>query len=176
MSIHLADCPDCKGQLVVLICIGCDKTRVVPARDRYEGQPPAEWHHARKEMCTECLDLLQLDDNALPPLHPPRGMPPSPARNSDPSTSHKAAAKSVARMSSQRMRLLAAYEGAGGLIYGEAALRSGLTEHQAGRRASELLQLAFIEHRGEERIGTTGCMQRVHYITSLGVQALREAV
>jgi hypothetical protein len=68
------------------------------------------------------------------------------ARNTDPDTSHQAAARLRAGKNADKM--LRVYHGhPQGLIFTEAGQLAGLDEHEAGRRRSDLLNKGFIETR-----------------------------
>lgn len=97
-----------------------------------------------------------------------------PARNSDPATSHAAAAMAPFRRNTQRHKLLAAY----------GAEREGLTDEEAGiaaeiaqgawKRCAELREMLMIVPIGKTRTGSMGAEQRVCMVTTRGLATLRQ--
>ena len=92
------------------------------------------------------------------------------ARNSDPITSHQAAAD-LARVGGQRAELLAAYASySAGLTDEEAGAISGLAARGAGfwKRCSDLRRAGLIEITGQTRLSSAGKAQQVCMITEAG--------
>jgi hypothetical protein len=94
-------------------------------------------------------------------------------RNSDPSTSRKAAEQVAPRRGTQMARLLA--------CYAEASL--GLTDDQAGQRAgllngywkrcADLRRLGYIVDTQTTRPSNQGCQAMVCVISASGIEALK---
>jgi hypothetical protein len=100
------------------------------------------------------------------------------ARTSDPATS-KAGARDVAlRAGSQKARLLIAYQLAGvhGLTDEQAGERASMTSVGYWKRCSELRAAGYIEPTGEDRVGSSGSAQAVHRLTARGARAIAEAL
>jgi hypothetical protein len=97
------------------------------------------------------------------------------ARNTDPATSHKAAAGARVRSGSQKVKLLRQYDIWGPLTAWEAGKASLLADRPGcayWRRVTELLHENLIVETGEVRPGPTGEDQRVCSITLEGQQLL----
>lgn len=103
------------------------------------------------------------------------------ARNTDPDTSHAAAAEIKVKAGSQRARLLAAFAGFGqwrieGLTDEEAMrIAQGVSPtSEYSKRCSELREGGFIEPTGETRPGAAGPQRIVSRITDKGRQWCEE--
>jgi predicted ArsR family transcriptional regulator len=82
------------------------------------------------------------------------------ARNTDPETSHAAAARIEPSGARHRARIMAVLERGPG-TFEEIALRAELRDSQVWRRLPDLQKLGFAEPTGEERPGASGRFQRV---------------
>ena len=98
-------------------------------------------------------------------------------RNTDPTTSHMAAASVETSRVSNRDRMLKAYDDTfHGLTAEEAGQAAGLLHTGYWKRVSELIQLGFIAQSEfeEMRPGRSGRYQRVMHITEAGQHRLDE--
>ncbi len=103
-------------------------------------------------------------------------LPTSPARSTDPATSHQAAAMPF-RKSSQRYTLLCEYKTrhdnhGDGYTDEEAADFAGITKGCPWKRCSELREAGFIAPIGTTRMSDAGALQNVCAITVAGLAVL----
>ena len=103
----------------------------------------------------------------------------SPARHTDPATSHKAAQSDALRVraGSQQARILSAYADAGdyGLTNEGAGIITGLADLPGccyWKRCGELLKVGYIAVTESTRTSRAGLEQRVCVITRAGLDAL----
>jgi predicted ArsR family transcriptional regulator len=82
------------------------------------------------------------------------------ARNTDPGTSHAAAARIEPGAAKHRARIMRTLEIREG-TFEEIAERAQLRDSQVWRRLPDLEKLGFAEPTGEERLGKSGRWQRV---------------
>jgi hypothetical protein len=93
-------------------------------------------------------------------------------RNSDPTTSRKAAEQVAPRRGTQMARLLAEYSNASiGLTDDQAGQRAGLTTGY-WKRCADLRRLGYIQITGTTRPTFSGSQGMVCVITALGQEAL----
>jgi hypothetical protein len=94
------------------------------------------------------------------------------ARTSDPDTSHEAedALASRGHQVWQVVHAAYLYRDMAGVTQDEAADRTGLTTHEAGRRLSDAVAMGYLEDTGLRRPGQSGRAQMVRRITEQGVR------
>lgn len=95
------------------------------------------------------------------------------ARNSDPETSHQAAAAAALRAGTDRALALRALTRAGdrGLTDFELEGKTGIKQTSIGKRRGELVRSGYVEFAGMKRPAPSGSPAMVWRITERGLQA-----